>query len=165
MYCKLRYILPCFTYSCVWRTAEQQHTQTEQSVGNYLVDVKFLIYLNTGNLACSRIKKEYVEYLHEPRSSRRLFGRLSKIRSSGWGLSKSKYTKVSSGRVLNDFEYTNDRIFFLKPFYYGKFKTYSKVEISKKTKTKTHTHSNHPASSVVSIYKFCFICLSYYSHL
>lgn len=42
----------------------------------------------------------------------RLFGRLSKISSSGWGMSKSKSTKVSSGRVLNDFEYTNDRIFF-----------------------------------------------------
>lgn len=39
----------------------------------------------------------------------RLFGRLS---SSGWGMSKSKSTKVSSGRDLNDFEYTNDRIFF-----------------------------------------------------
>ena len=42
----------------------------------------------------------------------RLFGRLSKISSSGWGMSKSKSTKVSLGRVLNDFEYTNDRIFF-----------------------------------------------------
>ena len=138
MYCKLRYILPCFTYSCVWRTAEQQHTQTEQSVGNYLVDVKFLIYLNTGNLACSRIKKEYVEYLHEPRSSRRLFGRLSKIRSSGWGLSKSKYTKVSSGRVLNDFEYTNDRIFFLNLFTMENLKHIQKQRLVKKQKQK-HT--------------------------
>lgn len=46
----------------------------------------------------------------------RLFGRLSKISSSGWGMSKSKSTKVSSGRDLNDFEYTNDRIFFLNLF-------------------------------------------------
>ena len=43
----------------------------------------------------------------------RLFGRLSKISSSGWGMSKSKSAKASLGRVLNDFEYTNDRIFFL----------------------------------------------------
>lgn len=62
----------------------------------------------------------------------RLFGRLNKIRSSGWGMSKSKSTKVSSGRVLNDFEYTDDRIFFY--LYYGKFKIYSKLEISKKKK-------------------------------
>ena len=89
----------------------------------------------------------------------RLFGRLNKIRSSGWGMSKSKSTKVSSGRVLNDFEYTDDRIFFY--LYYGKFKIYSKLEISKKKKT----YSNHPASSVVSIYKFSFICLFYYPHL
>lgn len=46
----------------------------------------------------------------------RLFGRLSKISSSGWGMSKSKSTKVSSGRDLNDFEYTNDRIFFFLTF-------------------------------------------------
>lgn len=92
------YILHTCHYSYVQGRLGRQHTRTEQSVGCYIV--RFLVYLQRGNLACSRVKTKMCG-LHELRLRMQIFGRLTRTWRSEKRISKGKYAKAGLLMVLN----------------------------------------------------------------